>query len=462
MYISKNLFDLHSLITALSGIEVITQPEQLQRLSQDYFYFSPVLIPQLEHKRADLVVRPQTEAEVIQTAQVCAQAQVPLTVRGAGTGNYGQCVPLDRGVVMDMTRLDSIEIQEQGIAKVGAGARLINIERQARQKGWELRMFPSTIKTATIGGFIAGGSAGIGSLRYGQLRDRGNVRSTRVITMEKSPQIIHLEGQAVQQVNHAYGTNGIITELEIPLAPAMSWIESIVIFADFMDCAHFGQTLAACDGITCRLVSVHEHPIPAYFSAVADSLPQNLSQSGCNCALVLVSSTDYGTFQELVAESGGQITYTKEAWEKGLSPKGMSPKGLSLVEFSWNHTTLHARKADPQITYLQSLFADDPNLQMVQHLTSHFAGEVFMHLEFIRMNGMVIPAGIQLLKFTTIERLQEIIDYHEQLGVLIANPHTYILEDGGMKIIDRRQLEFKLRADPHNLLNRGKMRAVSA
>ena len=444
----KKLLDrslLAGFLNSIKGIEIITDPEQVGRLSLDYYHFSPVLIPQLQDKRADVIVRPQTEAEVIKVAHACAEYQVPLTIRGAGTGNYGQCVPLRGGIVMDMTKLASIEIQSNGIAQVQAGARLINIEKQARQQGWELRMFPSTLKTATIGGFIAGGSGGIGSLRYGQLRDRGNVRSARIITIETLPQIMHLEGEQVQQINHAYGTNGIITELGIPLAPAILWIETIVVFDDFMTCAHFGNALGKCDGITCRMISVHEHPIPAYFSAMADSLPR-----GCHCALVLVANTDYGAFAELVAEWGGTITYQQPAGDRGLS----------LVEFSWNHTTLHARAVDPQITYLQSLFVHDPDLQLIQHLTEHFAGEVFMHLEFIRMGGKVVPAGIQLLKFTTVDRLQEIIDYHEQKGVLIANPHTYILEDGGMKTVDQRQLEFKRRADPHNLLNIGKTRTV--
>lgn len=42
---------------------------------------------------------------------------------------------------------------------------------------------------------------------------------------------------------------------------------------------------------------------------------------------------------------------------------------------------------------------------------------------------------------------------------LIANPHTYILEDGGMKIINVEQLQFKELVDPYGLLNPGKMRA---
>ena len=434
-----------SLFSALQGVEIIDQPQQVARLSLDYYHFSPVLTPLLQNRRADLVLRPQTVEQIIAICSICARHQIPLTVRGAGTGNYGQCIPLAGGIVLDMTQLSAIKSISNGIARVEAGAKLWQIEKQAREQGWELRMFPSTIKTATIGGFIAGGSGGIGSLRYGQLRDRGNLRSATVLSLEVEPQIIELRGSAVQQINHAYGTNGVITELEIPLAPAVDWAEAIATFSDFMTCARFGQTLGNSDGILCRMISVHSDPIPQYFTALKDYLPDS-----CHCALVLVAASDWEPFAELVAEFKGKITYQKTAQE--------AQRGVSLIEFSWNHTTLHARSSDPQITYLQSLFVNDPQLNLVQHMAEKFSGELFTHLEFIRMQGQVIPAGIQLVKYTTPQRLQEIIDYHEANGVLIANPHTYILEDGGMKTINHEQLAFKRKVDPHNLMNIGKMR----
>ena len=40
----------------------------------------------------------------------------------------------------------------------------------------------------------------------------------------------------------------------------------------------------------------------------------------------------------------------------------------------------------------------------------------------------------------------------------IFNPHTYVLEDGGMKQVDHNQLDFKRAADPYGLMNPGKMR----
>jgi FAD/FMN-containing dehydrogenase len=70
----------------------------------------------------------------------------------------------------------------------------------------------------------------------------------------------------------------------------------------------------------------------------------------------------------------------------------------------------------------------------------------------------LLPAALQLVRYSTPERLQEIIAYHEAQGAFIANPHTYVLEDGGRKTIDTVQVNFKAQVDPYGLLNPGKMR----
>ncbi len=38
--------------------------------------------------------------------------------------------------------------------------------------------------------------------------------------MEASPRVLELTGDDLHKVSHAYGTNGIIVECEVPLAPA--------------------------------------------------------------------------------------------------------------------------------------------------------------------------------------------------------------------------------------------------
>ncbi|HAO11135.1 MAG TPA: FAD-linked oxidase, partial [Planktothrix sp. UBA8407] len=356
----------------LSGIEIITDQTQVNKLSQDYYHFSPILQPLLKDKTGDIVVRPTTEAEILQVAKVCVKYKIPLTVRGAGTGNYGQCIPLAGGVILDISKLNNIKWIKPGLACVEPGVKMAAFDKQAREIGWELRMIPSTYRTATIGGFIEGGSGGIGSITYGQLRDRGNLQAARVVTMEDEPKVIQLRGDDVQKVNHAYGTNGIITELEIPLAPAYPWSEIIVTFNDFMTSARFGQDLALSDGIIKKLISVCASPIPSYFTAFKDIIP-----AGKPAALLIVAETSLEPFQELVKEYKGEICYQKSSQEAG--------KGTTIIEYTWNHTTLHARSVDPSITYLQTLLPADRKLELLEHLYDHFGDEVMQHLEFLRL-----------------------------------------------------------------------------
>ena len=438
--------DWDAFSSELSGIEIISDRAQVVKLSQDYYHFSPVLQPLLSDKTGDLVVRPASEAEVLRIAAACVKSKIPLTVRGAGTGNYGQCIPLKGGVILDTSKMHGIRWIKPGLACVEPGVKMSVFDKQARETGWELRMVPSTYRTATIGGFIGGGSGGIGSITYGQLRDRGNLHAVRVVTMEDDPRVIELRGDEVQKVNHAYGTNGIITELEIPLAPAYPWAEIIVAFDDFMTAANFGQALGDADGIIKKLICVCAWPIPAYFAAFREEIPE-----GQHCALLMVAESCLEPLQDLVREYGGTICYQKNAQA--------ASKGAAIAEFTWNHTTLHARSADPSLTYLQTIFPPDRGLKLIEELYNYYGDEVMMHLEFLRINGRAIAAALQIVRYTTESRLNEIIRYHEEQGAMIANPHTYILEDGGMKSINVEQLQFKELVDPYGLLNPGKMRA---
>lgn len=420
-----------------NGIEAITNPLQITKLSQDYYHFSPILTPLLENKRADIVLKPATEAEVIAIAQACVSTNTFLTLRGSGTGNYGQCVPLERGVVLDTTKLQRIIELEPGLTTLEPGVKLAQLEQEAQSLGWEWRMVPSTVRTATIGGFIGGGSGGIGSILYGQLRDRGNLLGARVVTMTDPPAVIELKGEATQVINHSYGVNGIVTALTLPLAPAYPWIAYGVGFDDFDRGAEFGLALGCADGILKRLISVFDRPIPQFFATLRGQIPQD------QClVLTLVNSADGLALTELARHYGGKAIPLD--------------KPINTMECTWNHTTLHARSSDPSFTYLQCIY---PDLETVNKLRAKFKDEMVMHLEFIRQAGRVVAGAIPLIRFTTPARLAEIIHSHEAEGVFVANPHTYLLEDGGMKAIDREQLAFKQRVDPKGLMNPGKMRA---
>jgi FAD/FMN-containing dehydrogenase len=198
--------DLAVLRDDIAGVPVIDDPVAVRRRSRDFFWYSPVLNTQLRDKSADIVVCPRDEGDVVRVAAACARHRVPLTPRGAGTGNYGQAVPLAGGVLLDLTALATVEWQRPGVVRVAAGAKMVDIDALTGPSGWELRMHPSTKRTATIGGFVAGGSGGVGSVAYGGLREPGNILAARIVTLEEQPRVIELRGDAAQKVNRAYGT----------------------------------------------------------------------------------------------------------------------------------------------------------------------------------------------------------------------------------------------------------------
>lgn len=440
---------LDTLIADLGDMPVITDPTIVRRRSRDFFWYSPLLNEALNGKAADLIVAPRDEAEVIRVAAACARHRVPLTVRAGGTGNYGQAVPLQGGVLLDITALNAIAWIRPGLIRVGAGARMNAIDAATQPTGWELRMHPSTKRTATIGGFVAGGSGGIGSVTYGGLRERGNIVAARIVTLEPEPRVIELRGDAAQKINRAYGTTGIITALEMPLAPAWRWIDVVVAFDDFLAAAAFGHEAARADGIVKKLLSPVTWPLPSYFGALKPACPE-----GKSILIAMIAEPSLESFKALL---GGRGSITLE------TPTDETPGKVPLYEYTWNHTTLQVLKSDRSVTYLQCLYPHDRLLDKVGQMRQMFPDEVLQHLEFIRFNGDVTCSGLPVVRYRDPQRLDEIIRLHEANGVYIANPHVYTVEDGSRyKRVDVDQLGFKQEVDPQGLLNPGKMRSFVA
>ena len=87
--------------------------------------------------------------------------------------------------------------------------------------------------------------------------------------MEEEPRVLEFRGEELARVSHAYGTNGIITEVEMPLAPAYDWVEMFVAFEDFEPAVDFAEGLANEGGILIKLATVFEAPIAHdYFQRV--------------------------------------------------------------------------------------------------------------------------------------------------------------------------------------------------
>jgi FAD/FMN-containing dehydrogenase len=436
----------------LADIPILEDAGSVRMRSRDFFWFSPILKEALEDKRAEIIAVPRNKADVMRIAAACARHRVPLTVRGGGTGNYGQAVPLAGGVVLDMGKLDQVIWHKAGAGRFAAGARMLDIDRALAPAGHELRFYPSTRQHATIGGFVAGGAAGAGSCTWGQISDPGAVLAIEVVTVEDQPRVIELTGRDVLKVMHAYGVNGIITEVEVPLAPSHPWCERIATFPSLSAAARCAQTFTECDGIAKKLVTVHDPQVVPYLRRLA-----TYAEPGHAMAIVMVSEPQADAFELMVADHGGCVTFRRTA-EDARKAAFAETSGLQpLYEFTWNHTTLHAIRIDPTITYLQLRFPPANNLELVDWVAAQFHGEVLLHLEFQRRFGKVTCSSLPLVRYTTPQRLDEIMAELNAEGVAVSNPHTFVLDDAGWKRVDAPQAEFKRMADPYGLMNPGKL-----
>jgi FAD/FMN-containing dehydrogenase len=434
----------------LGAIRTIVSGGQLRGKSRDFSWYSPILNEQLKDCVADLIVFPRTEEDVIRIAAAVSRWRVPLTMRGGGTGNYGQCVPLQGGVVMDMTELKDVREIRPGSVRVEAGARIGDLQEVVRASGQDLLMFPSTLRVATIGGFIAGGYAGVGSIRHGILKDADNVRCIRVVTVEETPRIVELRGTDIQKVHHAFGTNGIITELELTLKPALDWLHTITLFDSYGDALRFCKAASAPELDLFLLTSVEKGFAP-FYEHLGARFPADR-----NAVFAMVSPASIDRYRELATVHGGVESLCMNGSE--LEANELPP----AYECAYNHTTLQALKVDKQWTYLQIAHPQPFDIALCEALAQRFGDEIYWHHEFARQFGEYQVFGIPLVRFNTAERQYEIMRIFESHGCATFDPHVVTIEDGGMKEIDLAQIDFKRLADPQGLLNPGKMRGWEA
>jgi FAD/FMN-containing dehydrogenase len=216
-------YDIAAFRNLIGPIRCEDNPVLVKQKSRDFYWYSPVLKRELEAVTADIVVSPVSEAEVAAVLKAAHKFRIPVTARGGGTGNYGQAMPLTGGVLLNLIDMNKILTIGTGRVVSEPGALIGDIDKATAASGQELRMFPSTRATATIAGFVAGGSGGVGSITWGGLRDFGNVLRLRVMTMEAEPRTLELTGQDLHKAVHAYGTNGVITEVEMPLTARYDW-----------------------------------------------------------------------------------------------------------------------------------------------------------------------------------------------------------------------------------------------
>lgn len=431
------------LTKVLDEEKVATDLPTRQRLSEDYYWYSPILKEMLDDKVADYVVFPENEEDIIAILRFAVTNHIPVTVRGSGTGNYGQSVPLQGGILLDTTKMNHILEISKGQIRVETGVILGDIEKKLRAEDQELCIYSSTFLEATAGGFFCGGSGGIGSIKWGNLWS-GNVKEVKVVTMEESPRVLTITGDDLMDYLHGYGTTGIVTEVVYRTTERVNWMECLVSFEHLNDSIKFAKELAEDENVDKRSISTAEWPIPSYFRPLKRKI-----KDGEHVVILEINEASFEYLKSQASKSGGEITY--------INPSSKYHVKISLSNFTFNHTTLWALKADEQTTYIQVQFDVDNYLEQVTKMKEEFGDELLNAFDILKENGNLILSAIPLIQYTTKERLDEIIAFCKSIGVNVLDPHTVLLEEGGWDKHIHGVVKAKAANDPYGLLNPGKI-----
>jgi len=123
-------------------------------------------------KRASFVVRPYTTDQVSTIVRVANRYRIPVYVRGGGTSHWGEWLPVQGGILMDMTSLNQIvEIDERELtATVQGGCTWFKLRNELKKLGLSCEPREMGGRAITIGASITKrGSGSIGVTKRGRL-----------------------------------------------------------------------------------------------------------------------------------------------------------------------------------------------------------------------------------------------------------------------------------------------------
>ncbi len=120
----------------------------------------------------DMHVVVSTKQEISQVMAYAYQESIAVTVRGAGTGLVGACVPVEGGILLDTSKMNQIiELDKTNLTlTVEPGVLLLDIYEAVEKEGLFYAPDPGE-KTATIGGNISTNAGGMRAVKYGVTRD---------------------------------------------------------------------------------------------------------------------------------------------------------------------------------------------------------------------------------------------------------------------------------------------------
>jgi glycolate oxidase len=172
-----------------------------------------------------VVVLPETIEQVQRALRVCAEHDVPVVARGAGTGLSGGALPLEDGVLLVLAKFNRILSidTENRTARVQPGVRNLAISEAADAYGLYYAPDPSSQIACSIGGNVAENAGGLHCLKYGLTVH--NILALEVLTIDGERLSIGAESldaagyDLLALLTGSEGLLAIIVEITVRLLP---------------------------------------------------------------------------------------------------------------------------------------------------------------------------------------------------------------------------------------------------
>ncbi len=196
----------------------------------------------------DFVVRPVSTEQVSKIVRLANKEEIPVTSRGAGTGMAGGAVPLEGGIVLDMSSMDRILEMDLGNLQVTIEPGIIQekLNEALEPYGFFFPPDPGSSAMCTLGGLIANNGSGMRSVKYGTTKTY--VLGLEVVMADGT--VINTGSKVTKSVagyslNDLFigseGTLGVITKATLKVRALPK--ERSVLLASFDDPEHAGQAV---------------------------------------------------------------------------------------------------------------------------------------------------------------------------------------------------------------------------
>lgn len=417
----------NELIGLLGAKSVSADPRVRERASIDGSPMSPIIAALLPLGVADLVATPADAEQIAKAVAAATRRGVPVTVRGKGTGNYGQALPLHNGLVIDTTRAKAIVEVGDGYVTAEAGTPMVLMEQAAWASGQALWMYPSTAQS-TVGGFLSGGSGGTGSIDHGS-NDQGFVIALDVVHGDGSDEIIHVEGAEAQKYVHNYGTAGVIVRATVRTEPLRDWRGVYASFPAFSQLLSVVQRIGNLTPYP-RLVSGDNPEISAALP------PDDAIPAGRASLRTIVDVSLVSEITAIVEEAGGRVEDVREGAQASMRISMLSYNHpIEWYQKSQSHPVFHLEVSGAPLT---------ENADAVEAV---FDGGL-LHVESTKAHAI----GMLAAPFHSEEEVYAGIAKLNDLGVGVHNPHQWNVDFNVEQTAELARL-----TDPRGLLNPGKL-----